>query len=819
MANNNHNSRPNSRQSFASGHHYPAATAASVSGQHQQHQHQLQQQQMIQHMIQSPPMMSTNGQYYSSPPSMTGMAVNGQQLPQQIWSQNEYLSQYYSQYYREYYRRLLQQKHQSEDQKTREKPTLRAPLKYGQRKVHSRAVFSTSGLLVVDNTSSFSVKSVFVYSLSDLFSEYLFVCLQLQHLLRQQQLPFNARDNCLEWLRGSRGVLESRLGSSGVCLERRLVFHVLETLFRQNSRLKGHQIAELLTPHLVAVDSTPDSDQMVVHAFRQFLLRGQRSLALNHALNNRLFDHAMALSALWPQLEGGAPPGEPLAKTLRKFSETLDPKDSLHVFYSTLLSSGHPSPSRGRKTTAEAFLLLLANEMDLNDVLVFDENRFFANLFALVRRLGRRPDDTRDDDFVLAEDLFESEVECLLVNECLEFGLYGGKRFNRRLADNKARFAALLFDFGFTESALFYCRQIASFGDSLAANSRLIIREIESRVDKESQHFNDESVYRDDEDDDNIDDEPYDELSVQPSSEATPEDSPTRSERQTVADEVVNDLEDNRQQQQQLQKQQELLQQQQQIQQLRQQEEELQTQRQSAEQPKSDFYGQIIPQMNFVSQPVVQPTSQQYVPQSSSMTVSSAVVPDDTMKIVANGDVPHVTNGPPIFTPQPAIEENNTNSYPFLTSSPGIVMPFSSLPESTGNRQNLPNDDWTTTTASPPPPPPIASATVSPPPPRQSSQSMTDSVVSGESQTKSSGILSKLFGLKLRNQAHLPDDSNPSLVFDPNLQRWVDKTQQTTTDAAPAASAPPTLPALRPTAAATDVLRRKRYVDITSIQR
>ncbi|KAI2804033.1 hypothetical protein BLOT_008175, partial [Blomia tropicalis] len=51
-----------------------------------------------------------------------------------------------------------------------------------------------------------------------------------------------------------------------------------------------------------------------------------------------------------------------------------------------------------------------------------------------------------------------------------------------------------------------------------------------------------------------------------------------------------------------------------------------------------------------------------------------------------------------------------------------------------------------------------------------------DSNLSKNSPSKNGGILSSFFGkFKTKNQAILPDDSNPSIVYDPVLKRWVDK--------------------------------------------
>lgn len=92
------------------------------------------------------------------------------------------------------------------------------------------------------------------------------------------------------------------------------------------------------------------------------------------------------------------------------------------------------------------------------------------------------PSTTPDDDFVLSDDLFDSDFDSVLVNECLEFARFNGKRFNSRLLERKVKFVSILFDFGFVSNALEYCKQIRSFCD-LRSNpsARTLISQLESR--------------------------------------------------------------------------------------------------------------------------------------------------------------------------------------------------------------------------------------------------------------------------------------------------------------------------------------------------
>lgn len=63
-------------------------------------------------------------------------------------------------------------------------------------------------------------------------------------------------------------------------------------------------------------------------------------------------------------------------------------------------------------------------------------------------------------DYVLPDELFNDRFDCLLVNECLEFGRFRGNSLNGRLLFRKLEFAFELFDFGFVPHALNYCVQI-----------------------------------------------------------------------------------------------------------------------------------------------------------------------------------------------------------------------------------------------------------------------------------------------------------------------------------------------------------------------
>ena len=140
----------------------------------------------------------------------------------------------------------------------------------------------------------------------------------------------------------------------------------------------------------------------------------------------------------------------------------------------------------------ESFLILLSNERDLKSIEIqnSENTQTFRHLLDLIKSLmtsrttATTPDDDRTtaDDFVLSDELFESDLDSVLVNECLEFSRFSGKRFNPKLLDRKVKFVSILFDFGFVSNALEYCKQIRTFCD-FASNpsARLLVSQLESR--------------------------------------------------------------------------------------------------------------------------------------------------------------------------------------------------------------------------------------------------------------------------------------------------------------------------------------------------
>ncbi|CAG2108731.1 unnamed protein product [Medioppia subpectinata] len=268
-----------------------------------------------------------------SPPQqpLVNSSSGGQRSPlepqAQLWTQNDYLSQYYSQYYRDYYRRFLGQ-HQLHQQVARATTTtLRPPLKYGSVRCHSRALFSQhdNSLVVVDNSRR---RHVVVYSLRDLCVDYVYT--SLSPLIRDGAagLPVTSRDACLQWLRS--------FGEFAPNFELKLVTKVMEMCLKQN-RVEGHDLAELLLPHVLSSERLEQqfpAETASRNAFRALLLRGQRALALSHAMdaNNGLMDHALALSYLLTTRDDirrrkTTTINELMMKTVKKFCETLHPKD------------------------------------------------------------------------------------------------------------------------------------------------------------------------------------------------------------------------------------------------------------------------------------------------------------------------------------------------------------------------------------------------------------------------------------------------------------------------------------------------------------
>ena len=173
----------------------------------------------------------------SGQPSMHAMPQNSDYMQQ--------YSQYVQQYYREYYRQWLHQHNRQHlsslsSHTTAPQPQLRQPLKYGNQGCHARAVFSqhNNDVLVVDNTSV-GVRTVRLYSLSDLFVDYLFPNQLFDMLLRSDdsddnQLPFVCRESALQWIR-----CKQQLTTTTTDFELKLILRVIQMLLKQNSRITG----------------------------------------------------------------------------------------------------------------------------------------------------------------------------------------------------------------------------------------------------------------------------------------------------------------------------------------------------------------------------------------------------------------------------------------------------------------------------------------------------------------------------------------------------------------------------------------------------
>ena len=75
----------------------------------------------------------------------------------------------------------------------------------------------------------------------------------------------------------------------------------------------------------------------------------------------------------------------------------------------------------------------------------------------------------------------------------------------------------------------------------------------------------------------------------------------------------------------------------------------------------------------------------------------------------------------------------------------------------------------------------------------------SDSDKATEGGDKQGGFFSRIFKWKGSNQAHLPEDKDPSIVWDDNLKRWVNKDGDDEADAPP--PPPPMASSLRNQAA------------------
>lgn len=101
----------------------------------------------------------------------------------------------------------------------------------------------------------------------------------------------------------------------------------------------------------------------------------------------------------------------------------------------------------------ESFIILLANEIKFEKVEI--ANNSLRNLIDLMVALLKQ-----DCDYVLPDELFHDRLDCLLVNECLEFARFAENRQNSKLILRKLEFAFELFDYGFIEHSVNYCQKV-----------------------------------------------------------------------------------------------------------------------------------------------------------------------------------------------------------------------------------------------------------------------------------------------------------------------------------------------------------------------
>ena len=136
----------------------------------------------------------------------------------------------------------------------------------------------------------------------------------------------------------------------------------------------------------------------------------------------------------------------------------------MFVFYSHLLQiltnqvnslggTPIPSTSTAKIESLESLIILLANDINFDKVEIV--NNSLKNLIDLMIALLKN-----DHDYVLPDELFNESFDCLLVNECLEFARFNGKRYNQRLLLRKLEFAFELFDYGFVNESVNYCELI-----------------------------------------------------------------------------------------------------------------------------------------------------------------------------------------------------------------------------------------------------------------------------------------------------------------------------------------------------------------------
>lgn len=153
------------------------------------------------------------------------------------------------------------------------------------------------------------------------------------------------------------------------------------------------------------------------------------------------------------------------------------------MLYSAIICEKRNEKMIQKFVNFESFLTLLSNDLSLNSVeITRNENNCntFQHLIQLIKSLKTQ----ELKNFILSEELFETKMDFILINECLEFCRFSGEKINSKLIENKLLLLSLLFDFGFYGNAMQYCKQLKTCSaDDLSTTVTRIIHELESRFD------------------------------------------------------------------------------------------------------------------------------------------------------------------------------------------------------------------------------------------------------------------------------------------------------------------------------------------------
>lgn len=349
----------------------------------------------------------------------------------------------------------------------------RTPTKFDEGVEHSRAVFGPLNQLFIVRGSS-----VLLYHLEPNLIDVdsgLVISTWPGPLSKEE----TNRDEVYEFIKGQEGLYQTfgNPNDNEVAYynsQKLQIWGLLEMLYRQHGKVTGSDIAELLSNYNAKEFAISGKDQPLSR-FRRLLTLGQRKNAIEHAMKNNLWSHAMALNDLTLPREvfsQDSPPSS-MQNVISNFILTLSSDDPISVLYRYLLYKSSLSQT-GRLPynkkppviqNLQHFTILLANDCQVNSAI--SGAAYTSELLKFIVALQNN-----DAQYLIAvspNPAFESDQrkslkldysdELVFMNEILEFSRTSEENIIP-LIPYKFLFTCKLFDYGFIVQVRKYCKHL-----------------------------------------------------------------------------------------------------------------------------------------------------------------------------------------------------------------------------------------------------------------------------------------------------------------------------------------------------------------------